>query len=74
MTAFDECIYYLIREMGGLGIRAGDKHFNGALEHVRKNGLAGMRRLEIDALARAAAIRNREDELDKVVKQYEDVP
>ncbi len=64
-----ECIYYLVREMDGLGIRAGDKHFNGALEHVREHGLVGMRRLEIDALARAAAARNREAEMDEAVEQ-----
>lgn len=64
-----ECMYYLVREMDGLGIRAGDKHFEAALEHVRQSGFAGFRRIEVDALIEAAKLRNREQELDEAVEE-----
>ena len=71
MIARDEVMYYLVREMDGLGIRAGEKHFTAALEHVKQSGLAGFRRIEVDALVEAARLRNREQDLDQAVEQGE---
>ncbi len=73
-----ECIYYLVREMDGLGIRAGDKHFEDALQHVRENGLVGLRPIEIDALYMAAKLRtartvDRIKDLDAAVGLWEGV-
>ncbi len=68
-----ECIYYLVREMDGLGIRAGDKHFEAALQHVREHGLKGLRDLEIEAPYMAAELRGREEELDAAVDLWEGV-
>ena len=64
-----EAMYYLVREMGGLGVKAQDKHFEAALEQVRKNGLKGLRRVEIRALVWSAITRGREQELDDAVEQ-----
>jgi len=69
MIPREEALYYLVREMGGLGIRAGEKHFEAALEHVRQDGLAGLRNIEIEALVEAAMLRNREKELDEAVEE-----
>ncbi len=73
-----ECMYYLVREMDGLGIRAGEKHFEDALQHVREHGLKGLRDLEIEALYMAAKLRstetvNRVKELDAAVDLWEGV-
>ncbi len=72
-TGVLECVYYLVREMDGLGIRAGEKHFEDALQHVRDHGLKGLRNLEIDALIMAAELRGREEELDAAVDLWEGV-
>ena len=70
MTPRDECFYYLVREMENLGIRANDKYFDGALEHVRRDGMAGLRGIEISALVWSAIARNREEDLDAAVDTY----
>ena len=64
----DECLYYLVREMGGLGPRAEDIYFEDVLEHVRRSGLAGMRPIEESALINAAYIRDRLKDLDMAVE------
>ena len=63
-----ECIYYLVREMGGLGPQAKGIYFDEMLKHIRQKGLKGMSNLEIDALIMAAQQRGRMDELDAAVK------
>lgn len=67
----DECSYYLVREMGGLGIRAKDVYFEDMLRHIRQDGLRGMRRLEIRAVFMAADQRGRLEELDEAVEMGE---
>ena len=68
MKSLDECLYYLVREMGGLGINAKDIYFTDALAHVEKSGLDGLREIEIDALIMAAERRGLVNELDRVVE------
>ena len=68
MKPRDECIYYLVREMGGLGIRAKDVYFEDMLKHIGQDGLTGMRRLEIKAVVMAADERGRLGELDEAVE------
>jgi hypothetical protein len=63
----DECLYYLVREMGGLGIKAKDIYFENILQHVIKDGLKDMCYIEIDALMIAAKERGRLPELDAAV-------
>ncbi len=65
----DTCIYYLMREMGGLGIKAGEKYFEGILQHIRENGLVGWRNIEIQGVIAAAMRRNRENDLDTAVEE-----
>lgn len=50
MKPQDECLYYLVREMGGLGIKAKEIYFEDMLEHIRKNGLKNMRLIEARAV------------------------
>jgi hypothetical protein len=40
---YPESIFYLIREMGGLGLRAKEEYFDAALEHIREHGISGCR-------------------------------
>lgn len=68
MKSRDECIYYLVREMGGLGIKAKEIYFDEMLGHIRQDGLKNMCRLEIRALVMAAKQRDRLDELDAAVE------
>ena len=63
-----ENFYYLVREMHDLGIRARDKHFDGALEYIRENGIAHIEPLLVDAVLWSAKVRNREHELDAAVE------
>ena len=69
MKSKSECLYYLVREMGGLGVEAKEEYFIDALENVRQTGLAGMCRLEIKALVMAAEKRGMLDELDAAVSK-----
>ena len=66
----DECSYYLVREMFGMGVRAKDVYFDDMLQQVRTKGLSGLglRHIEIDALIMAAKARDRLDELDAAVE------
>lgn len=68
MKAKDECLYYIIRKMGGLGVRAKDVYFDNALRHIERDGLNGMCRLEVEALIMAARERGRLNELDYAVE------
>lgn len=68
MKPLDECLYYLVREMGNLGAEAKPIYFESALEHVRRDGLAGMTGLEVRALVYAARRRGRLAELDEAVE------
>lgn len=63
----DECLYYLVREMGGLGAKAKPIYFEDAVEHVRRDGLTDMSHLETRALVMAARERDRLEELDEAV-------
>lgn len=64
-----ECLYYLVREMGGLGSRAKDIYFNDALAHIQEKGFRNLElcELEIRALIHAACRRGRLSELDEAV-------
>jgi hypothetical protein len=62
-----ECLYYLVREMGELGVPAKDSYFEDVLEYVRQSGLDGMCQIEVKALIMAAEYRGRLKELDAVV-------
>ena len=64
----DECIYYLVREMGGLGTKAKPIYFDDAVEHVRRDGITDMSHLEVRALVMAARERGRLNELDRAVE------
>ncbi len=64
----DECLYYLIREMDGLGTKAKSIYFDDAVEHVRRDGLTDMSHLEVRALVMAARERGRLNELDRAVE------
>jgi len=68
MKPRNECSYYLVREMGGLGAKAKDVFFDDMLEHIRQNGLKDMRHIEVEALVMAARERGRLDELDAAVR------
>lgn len=63
-----ECLYYLVREMGGLGPKANDEYFEDILKNVRQTGLNNMCRLEVDALIAAAGHRGRIEELGAAVR------
>ena len=65
----NECLYYLVREMGGLGVKAKDVYFEDALEHVRQRGFEGMAQIEVGAMVRAAMARGRVEELDRIVEE-----
>lgn len=67
MKPRSECLYYLVREMGDLGVKAKDIYFDDVLQHVREGGLKGMRNIEIQALVMAARQRGRLPELDAAV-------
>ena len=69
LTPKDECLYYLVREMGGLGVKAKDIYFEDALEHVRQRGFWGMAQIEVCAVIRAAMARGRVEELDRIVEE-----
>lgn len=71
MKPRDECLYYLVREMDGLGIKAKDIYFEDMLRHVRQDGLRGMRQIEVRAAIAAADQRGRLGELDKAVEEWE---
>lgn len=64
----DECLYYLVREMGGLGVKAKDIYFDNMLEHVRKDGFKNICKLEVKAVIMAAEQRGRLQELDEAVE------
>ena len=65
----DECAYYLVREMGGLGAPAKEVYFEHMLGHIRAKTLEklGLRRIELEALIAAAKRRRRLDDLDMAV-------
>ncbi len=67
----DECAYYLVREMDGLGAKAKDIYYDSILEHIRKKGLGGcgLISLEIKALVAAARQRDRLEELDAAIER-----
>jgi len=67
MKPLNECIYYLVSEMGGLGARAKDVYFEDALEGLREHGCPTLRAVEIHALIDAALRRGRLSELDEVM-------
>ncbi len=69
MKPRNECVYYLVREMGGLGIKAKEIYFEDMLEHIRKDGLGDMLRIEITGILEAARIRGRLDELEAAMKE-----
>ena len=71
LTSLDECLYYLVREMGGLGIKAKEIYFEDMLEHIRKNGLKNMRLIEARAVIMAALERDRIDDLRQAVKEHD---
>ncbi len=63
----DECLYYLVREMDGLGVKAKDIYFEDALQHIKESGLIDMRHIETIALIDAARERGRLSELEAAV-------
>lgn len=65
-----ECLYYLVREMDGLGARAKDVYFEDALEHIRQDGLSDMCHLEVEGLVMAAEKRGRLEDLDEAVEKW----
>ena len=67
MKPLGECLYYLVREMGALGVRAIDVYFDDALAGLKEPGRPNLRRIEIRALVYAARRRNRLSELDEVM-------
>ncbi len=67
MKPLNECLYYLVREMGGLGARAKDVYFDDALAGLKEPGRPNFRRVEMRALVYAPRRRNRLSELDKVM-------
>jgi len=67
MKPLNECQYYLVRAMYGLGASETDEVYADTLEHIRRDGLAGWTRFQVDALIDAAARRGRLAELDHVV-------
>lgn len=71
MKPRDECLYYLVREMDDLGIRAKDVYFKDMIDHVKQTGLDGMRPVEIQAIVWAAIARGKEEELDSAVERSE---
>lgn len=66
----DECLYYLVREMYGLGPKASSAYFDGILEHIQREGTAGMRGIELAAVAEAARIRDRLSELAEAAERW----
>lgn len=70
MKPRNECLYYLVREMDNLGVKAKDIYFEDILRHVRQDGFNDMRRLEIRAVFFAAGCRGRLEELNKAVEEY----
>ena len=73
IPCYDECLYYLVREMGGLGIRAKERHFDAILEHIRSGRLKNTRMIEVRAIVMAAELRNRRQELDAAIKKWRKV-
>ena len=69
MKPRNECVYYLVREMGGLGAKAKEIYFEDMLEHIRKDGLGEMLRIEFTGILEAARIRGRLDELETAMKE-----
>jgi len=69
----DECLYYLVREMGGLGAKAKEIYFDEMLSHIRRDGLKNMCRLEIKAMVMAAEQRGRLQDLDAAVNRFKAV-
>jgi hypothetical protein len=67
----DECLYYLIREGGGLGIKAKPVYFEDMLRHLRKDGIVNMSHLDIVSTILAAKTRGRLNDLDKAVDEGE---
>lgn len=67
MKPLNECIYYLVREMGGLGARAKDVYFEDALAGLKEPGREKLRPVEMKALVVAASSRGRLNELDEVM-------
>lgn len=69
MIPVDECMYYLVRAYGGMGVREKKEHFDGALAHIRERGFKNveMSALELRALIAAAKRRGWLEELDEVV-------
>lgn len=63
-----ECSYYLVREFGGLGVKAKAVYFDDMIAHVREDGLVGLSRIEVKALIAAAERRDRLPELEEAVK------
>ncbi len=63
-----ECLYYLMREMGGNGLKADDKYFDGALKLIDTSW--EYRDIELRALVCAAKKRGRLSELDAVMERY----
>lgn len=71
MKPRNECAYYLVREMGGLGTKAKEIYFEDMLKHIRKNGLKNMRLIEARAVIMAALERDRLDDLRQAVKEHD---
>lgn len=67
MKPLNECMYYLVREMGGMGAKAKDIYFDNALTGLKGPGRNKLRPVEIRALMMAAKSRGRLDELDEVM-------
>lgn len=67
MKPLNECIYYLVREMGGLGAKAKDVYFEDALTGLKDPGREKLRPVEMKALVVAASSRGRLNELDEVM-------
>jgi len=69
MKPFRECIYYMVRELGGHGIPAKEVYVDDAIAFVRENGLPDMRVIELRALIEAANSRGKIAELDQAVHE-----
>jgi len=68
----DECLYYLVRELDGLGPKANPIYLDSILEHIRRDGIVNVRWLEFVAVAEAARTRGRLKELAEATERWHD--